>query len=146
MGMLGQQIGPMEDRMSSLRSLGSPGQAMTQVDMARGAVPGRTAPLFQGLDPSELAIYDRLAWGSQMKDQYGSIPALLSTMLMGGGYEATKGLQQAGIPGVSRAAGGLMDFVGSGLGGSNAQHMETDETTSPASLQNLLAMIYGSLR
>src|SRR5262245_27331120 len=131
MGMIGQRIGPYDDKLSDLRTVfGTPSNARTYVDMARGAMEGPIHPMFQGMSPSDLALYDRLAWGSEMKDRYGPSRALLSSMLMGGGYEGVKGLQQSGIPGLSSLAGMLMGGVGSGLGGANVGHMQSDATTS----------------
>lgn len=146
MGMIGAKLMPFEDRRAGLSQFGSPGMARTQVDMARGALEGQANPMFGGMDPSELALYDRLAWGREMQDQVGKIPALLSSLYMGGGYEGTKALAQGNIPLLSRGAQMLMGGVGSGLGGANVGHMQMNAATSPASLQNVLAMMYGAVR
>lgn len=136
---------PFSRDLDLLRSISgsNPNAAMTMVDIARKATPGNPHPALTGKSPEELAILDRLAWGQQMKDNYGRIPALLSGAIYGGGYEAAKGLQQANFPGANK----LMQFVGDLFGNeTNAQQMEQDETTSPASLRNIGALLYGAFK
>lgn len=146
MGMIGQRIGPYEDRLSELRRFGPGAQMRTAVDYARGALEGPADPMFSGMDPSELALRDRLAWGQEMQQQVGKLPAALSSLYMGGGYEGAKALAQGDVPLLSSGARMLMGGVGAGLGGANAGHMQMDRTTSPASMRNVMAMLYGALR
>lgn len=143
--LTGMSVARFNGMLSDLKRYGSGPQQMTAVDMARGAVAGQPAvadPLFAGASPQDMALYDRLAWGQQMKDQYGRIPALLSGMVMGGAYEGSKALREA-VPGITPALGAIGQVFGAPPG---QDWMSKGTTGSNPSLQNVLALMYGAMR
>jgi len=133
-------------RLRLLKALGTGPQQMDQVDIARGVTPGTPNPMFQGMHPNDLALFDRLAWGQQMQHLYGKVPAALSGALMGGGYEAVKGVNKYGPAGDRLLTSFLLHAAGQGVGGDAPAFMKRDKTTSDPSLMNALAILYGAVR
>lgn len=114
---------------------GNPAAAQRSIQDARGDNPGFPVdPRLQGMDPSQLAQLDRYAQGAQMAQQYGQIPAALSGAVMGGGYEAMKGLSQ-----VSPWIGTLLSAFGS-----KGAPTQVGGNTSPASWDNIKALLEGT--
>lgn len=120
------------DLKSMVQGMGSnPTARMLQMDINRGVLPGAKTPGVEGLDPTQLALLDRYAWGQQ--GGLGGVP-------VAAGYEALKAVSQ--LPGMSRVLPG----VASALGFENTSNQfENDDTSSPASLQNVLTYIKGAL-
>jgi hypothetical protein len=134
------------DLSAILRRVGNPDQAMVGVDVARGVVPGRPHQSLSGLDPASLAIMDRLAWGQQNREHYGAVPSIMAGLATIAPYEAVKAAAQSGVPIVApagraalRGAGTLFDLMGG-----KGDEMELGPNTSPASLANILAYMYGA--
>lgn len=120
-----------------IRQLGGPDQALSMIMDARGENPGASVnPLLQGKSPTELAILDRYSNAQQARNQYGLPLAAAGITLGAVPYEAAKGLMQA------TGATGLMSGIGSLFG-----HPDygIDQTTSPASFNNVAAYYHGLL-
>jgi len=119
---------------------------MVGVDVARGVVPGRPEPALAEMDPETLALMDRMAWGQQNREHYGVIPSALTGVATVAPYEAVKAAAQSSNPLVSAAGRGLMGGVGSlfNLMGGKGDEMAPAANTSPASIANVLAYMYGA--
>lgn len=96
-------------------------------------------PALAGLSKEELAQADRFSQGAVTRREDGPITAAL-TVPFAGAYEGTKGLAQSdallgptGIPGLAKL---LLEAFG--------PEFEVDDTTSPASLDNVLAYAKGA--
>jgi hypothetical protein len=108
---------------------GNPGQFMAQVDMLRGAREGSPDPRLQTLQtPTEQALADRYAWGADIAAQKPLAGAL--ALLPAMAYE-----------GVKAAAPGSLGWLGRAL--PQGQEMAVNSRTSPASMENIKALIAG---
>lgn len=130
------------DLAALLEKLGDPDQAFSRVMDARGENPGAGAitESLQGLDPATLALLDRMGSARQARSSIGLPMAALGGLLGIAPYEAFKGLAQA-VPSVGQP---ILRAAGGATGDPKASANYTlDKTSSPASLQNVLAYFYG---
>jgi hypothetical protein len=130
------------DLADLIARLGDPDQAFSKVKDARGENPGAGSidPLLQNLDAPVLALLDRMSSAKQAKKAIGLPMAGLGGLLGIAPYEALKGAAQAvpsvGMP-IFKAAGAVTGDPNAGA------NYSLDQTSSPASLQNVLAYFYG---
>lgn len=123
------------DLAALVRALGGAKKADSDAVVER-AKPGSVGAL-AGLPPEQLAQLDRFTQGATTRREDGGLTAAL-TVPFAAGYEGVKGLAQAeslgstGLPGGARA---LLEALGPEFG--------IDESTSPASLENVLAYLRG---
>ena len=111
---------------------GNPAQFMAQIDMLRGAREGKPDPLLQVLKtPAERAQADRYAWGADIKAQ-NPIAGPLSL------------IPPIAYEGVKAVAPGIMGLLGKVL--PQGEQMAVSSETSPASLQNVMALLAGYYR
>jgi hypothetical protein len=129
-----------------LRRIGNPGQAMVGVDVARGVVPGQAPQSLAHMDPATLAVMDRMAWGQQNREQFGVVPSVLTGLATVGPYEAVKAAAQSDNPILSRAGRGVLGGAGTifDLLGGKGGEMAPAANTSPASMANVIAYMYGA--
>ena len=120
---------------SLIQQLGGTDQALSAIMDARGENPNGTVnPLLQNKSISDLALIDRYSNAQAAKQQYGTPLALAGITLGAVPYEAAKGLMQA------TGTGKLMSSIGGFFG-----HPDygIDQSTSPASMQNIAAYYHG---
>lgn len=124
---------------------GKPADFQIQVDMARGAAEGAPDPrVTEALQtPEELGIADRVAWGQQLA-QTEPIPTGGLSLLPTIGYEGLKAAAGT-APGaaVLNTIGNAFSKVGGARGDQLADWFTIDETSSPASLGNIAALLSG---
>lgn len=116
---------------------------MLRVDALRDpkALGGDPALKAMNLSVPEQALLDRLAHGQQIREEYGTIPALAHGAFFLAPYEAGKGAAQSKIGQALLSA-----FTkNAGKGPKWLQQLQMDETTSPASLENVKAFFSGAL-
>jgi hypothetical protein len=133
--LLRESVG--SDKLEAIAALmdevsgGNPQQFQAQVDMHRGAREGQADPRLGVLStPADKALADRYAWGADIASQspYAGPLALIPPMA----YE-----------GVKAVAPGLLGAIGKVL--PQGEEMQPDASTSPASWDNLAALIAGYL-
>lgn len=130
------------DLATLIAGLGDADQAFSKVKDARGENPGASVvdPSLQGLDPATLALLDRMSSARQARASTGLPLAALGGLLGIAPYEALKGAAQA-VPAVG---GPVLRAAGKLTGDPNADaNYAADDTSSPASIQNILAYFYG---
>lgn len=118
-----------------INQLGGPEQALSQVMDARGENPGAAInPLLQNKSVPDLALIDRYANAQAARNKYGTPLALAGITLGAVPYEAAKGAMQA--TGANKLMGAIGGFFG---------HPDYgfDQTTSPASWNNVAAYYHG---
>lgn len=126
------QAMPVDELASRVASYGpNPTARMLQSDINRNVLPGAKSPGQESLTPSDLAGIDRYAWGQQAG--LGGIPTAVYSELV-----KMPAIQEAMKP-VTRAIGKATGFPEA------EQWYQTDEGSSPASLQNILAYVEGAL-
>lgn len=94
-----------------------------------------------GLSVEEQALLDRLAHGEQIREEYGTPVALAHGAFAMAPYEALKGAAQ------SRLGQALLGAFtkNKGEGSKSLQQLRLDETTSPASFENVKAFFRGAV-
>ena len=108
---------------------GTPDQQLAQVDMLRGARSGTPDPRLQALQtPADRALADRYAWGANIAQQKPIVGPLALIPPMA--YEGVKAV----APGVLGAIGSVLP---------QGQEMQVNQATSPASMDNIRALIAG---
>lgn len=138
----------MGDLSSFAGRLGNPDQAMEQIDVGRGVIPGKKPKELEGLDPETLALLDRLAWGKQNQEHFGRIPSVLTGLATVAPYEAVKGAAQSDNPVLNTVGQGALsgaEMLFNALGG-KGDEMTLGANSSPASLANVMAYLYGAAR
>jgi hypothetical protein len=107
----------------------NPQQFLAQSDMHRGAREGTADPRMSVLQtPADKALADRFAWGADIASQSPLVGALALAPPIA--YEGVKAI----APSALEAIGALLPQGG---------EMKVDETTSPASWNNIGALIAG---
>jgi hypothetical protein len=129
----------MNDLMSRVAG-GDPSRMQTEVDILRGAREGRPNPeLAKALPtPVEQAQADRYAWGADIARQTGANPSANPILKMAGMAALAP---PVAYEGVKAAAPSILPYIGKFL--PQGEEMQVNNRTSPASMDNIRALIAG---
>jgi hypothetical protein len=127
-----QEGGRVPDVAQLIQSAGGVGQLGSQVGIARGETPGALdVQALAGMSPAQLAELDRFVQGAVFSQTnplgFAGLPVGAGIALLNEGSKAVPGVQDA-----------IAQFLGE-------PQFETDPSSSPASLGNVIAFIKGAL-
>jgi len=129
-----QSTDPLEQNYSRLLGEmgGTASGAMLQSDINRDVLPGTKSPWAESMTPTDLSQLDRYAWGAQAG--LGGLPTAAYSELVK-------------IPAIQEPMRYITKGLGAATGYPQAEEWyQTDETSSPPSIQNLKAYFRGAIR